>query len=347
MKMNQHFSTFYQKISIDDTRKSRIENSISHLKNFVDQDDEVKEVIIDLYCQGSYAIETGIKPVSKDGEFDVDIILVLNLDSWLDADKKPQAVLKWLCERMKTDGKWQGQIKSKSRCVRITYAGDFHLDVVPALLSYGNLIVIPDKQTDEWVPSNPKGYIEWFDSIDPEHKPKIRDMVKILKYWRDRTFGKKSSPKSILLTTLVGMNYAPGYSSRAETLTVSLENLSGWLSLYSSPPTVYNPSMSMGDEDLARFWTDETFNIFQNRIESAAKIAREALGEQDLEKSHKIWSDLFPGFPTDISKEAKQYNEAKNAEHLFIGSTGALFTEKVNNVRKVYRHTFYGGDDHS
>ena len=61
------------------------------------------------------------------------------------------------------------------RCIRLNYAGDFHLDIVPAipdLLAGGTCILVPDldanlslhsPQNDRWKPSNPKGYKTWFE----------------------------------------------------------------------------------------------------------------------------------------------------------------------------------------
>ncbi len=61
------------------------------------------------------------------------------------------------------------------RCIRLNYAGDFHLDIVPAVPDFevgGTYIFVPDldanlaidaPQNDRWKPSNPKGYQIWFE----------------------------------------------------------------------------------------------------------------------------------------------------------------------------------------
>ena len=311
---------------------------------FSKDDEEVKEVKEDMYCQGSFAIRTGIKPTKQNSEFDVDMVLVLNLDEWSEEEKKPRAVLEWLAERLRADKQWKGKVTQKNRCIRISYAGDFHLDIIPAIIYHLDTVVeIPDKEEDKWKPSNPKGYIKWFKSIDPDATNKLIDTAKLFKYWRDKKFGEVTKPKSILLTTLVAQHYARGYSSLSETFTVTHENLRDWLHLHPITPQVSNPSEYMSYEDLARHWTDKTYRLFKERVEWAAGKAREALDEENSEKSRKLWKEIFPDFPQDISEDAKAVNEARKAGRLFTDTSGGIVvTSGGRNLNRVENHVFFG-----
>ena len=120
-------------------------------KNFK-EDEEIEDLFLDFYSQGSYSTNTGIKP-KNDDEFDVDAILLLELDE----ENEPQDILKWIASRIKSHKEFEKSVKTKDRCVRIDYAGDFHVDIVPALPCEG-VIKIPSKKENEWCKTNPKGF---------------------------------------------------------------------------------------------------------------------------------------------------------------------------------------------
>jgi hypothetical protein len=51
------------------------------------------------------------------------------------------------------------------RCLRLNYAGAFHLDILPACPNDrlgGGAILVPDRKLECWKDSNPKGFAEWF-----------------------------------------------------------------------------------------------------------------------------------------------------------------------------------------
>ena len=54
----------------------------------------------------------------------------------------------------------------KDRCCRIDYAGEFHMDIIPACPEVGvepNRILIPDRRLEQMLPSCPKLYAAWFE----------------------------------------------------------------------------------------------------------------------------------------------------------------------------------------
>ena len=56
-------------------------------------------------------------------------------------------------------------IELKNRCVRVSYATEFHLDILPACpdrYAGGTCVVVPDRKVQHWKASNPKGFAQWF-----------------------------------------------------------------------------------------------------------------------------------------------------------------------------------------
>ncbi len=57
------------------------------------------------------------------------------------------------------------KIEAKNRCIRLVYAGDFHMDILPGVQESvfdQNKIKVPDCELGNWVSSNPLGYGDWF-----------------------------------------------------------------------------------------------------------------------------------------------------------------------------------------
>lgn len=112
-----------------------------------------------MFAQGSTAIGTTVKP-KRDDEFDLDF--VLQVEGW---NGSPMALCNAVYSRLSAHGMYSSKLKPMRRCVRIEYAGEFHLDIVPAVLIASPTptnILITDSNTQSWTSSNPKGFARWF-----------------------------------------------------------------------------------------------------------------------------------------------------------------------------------------
>ncbi len=109
-----------------------------------------------IYSQGSLRIDTTVRPLGAD-EFDLDLVCQLSAS----AVHTPSEVYGWLWSRMESNERYKLLLKAEPRCIRINYAGDFHLDIVPAIPEPGGSsatsLLIPDREMRTWHPSNPKG----------------------------------------------------------------------------------------------------------------------------------------------------------------------------------------------
>jgi hypothetical protein len=186
----------------------------------------------DVYPQGSLNLGTTVKPYGSN-EFDLDVVCELQVL----ADNDPAAVYQSIWDRMAEHETYAKMIKRLRRCIRLEYANEFHLDIVPAIPDpdqHGDHILVPDlhadlrkddPKCDFWKPSNPRGYKEWFKSRcaaplkeafakaeplpQPEaihEKPALKRAVQLFKRWRDVEFKDRRhlEPPSVILTTLAG-----------------------------------------------------------------------------------------------------------------------------------------------
>lgn len=192
-----------------------------------------------IYVQGSTALGTTVRPIGRD-EHDVDLVCyVPNLTP----DMPPALLKARIGDRMRQNGHYKPILEEKQRCWRLNYAGEFHLDITPAIANpdcaQGGELV-PDKKLRVWKATNPKGYQARFEaraklqprlhmlkgsmtedrhvqaSVEPYPAPMavkgvLRRAVQLAKRNRDVHFAKRDSglaPISVIITTLAAQSYA-------------------------------------------------------------------------------------------------------------------------------------------
>lgn len=179
--------------------------------------------------QGSARLKTTVKPV-RQNEHDIDLILFLDLP--YSNFSQPKTVFDFVEARLCENEFFRKNMEHYKRCIRITYASEFHLDITPARQDWtrgGNNMLVPDRKIREWKESNPIDYADfWFDSralmsrtakaarniaLLPEQesawqKAPLRRAVQLMKRHRDIRFkDDPDAPRSIVLTTLAGLHY--------------------------------------------------------------------------------------------------------------------------------------------
>lgn len=293
MECNKNFEVFHENLSLKQTREERIAGGVRTLRQFLRSDrssdkDEtgIADVLVDLFTQGSYAMGTAVRPLHESDEFDVDVVLVLNLTQEDGGLPDSTATLQWLARRLRGNGPYKGKVEIKNRCVRLNYAGEFHLDVVPTVPSEGQKLMLPDK-AGYWVATDPRGYMTWFAQRDSGSGGHLMRIVKYLKWWRH--VGKQKKVTSVVLTALLAEHMERGYSDAA-TLVETMESLNDWLDMHDAKPVVPHPTLGT---DMAERWTEKEFSHFKSSLGEAAATGREAFDEDDQAKSVELWQEVF------------------------------------------------------
>lgn len=118
-----------------------------------------------IYAQGSFALGTVIKPTTDNDEYDLDLVCEFEQKYGLSAQQiKKDVVGPLLFNYQRTK-----VLEEKRRCWHVEYerVPNFHMDIIPAI-NRGRYIDITDYDEDfevyEYIGSNPKGYIAWFNS---------------------------------------------------------------------------------------------------------------------------------------------------------------------------------------
>lgn len=314
-----------ENLQLDETRKSRMEQAYNAISTIIDQDQGFfKDLDIDVYPQGSVLTGTTVKPYLG-SEFDLDIVLQINE---LYTRFTPAEIYNALFEKLESDGRYSDKIEKKNRCVRIKYANDFHMDILPGCIivqgSGSTILKIPDRLLRDWAITNPKGFADWFLSkanstvaqpvlekyyrgLAIELKAEVQPLpddsyylkkplqraVQLLKRYRDIFFADDDTycTSSIVITTIMGMCYR-GENSIYETIDNAVNRIR---QLYTEAIgngkrfTIQNPVLS--SEYFTDSWTDDHYEHFYRFIEDFhGKWAQLRAG---FEKSGKAYIELF------------------------------------------------------
>ncbi len=285
------FENFLDKVvNLNKGRVDRIEEAQRVLSEFVKNQEDFKDLYIDAIPQGSYRQKTIIKPIGDDGAFDVDLLIKLkeNLD-WSPADYHAK-----LAAAFKESGRYEDltDTNGKTRCVTIDYEGDFHVDLVPAVERDGKYYVC-NKTTDEFEETDGDGYSQWFEQQDANAGGHLVPVVRLLKYLRDSKGN--FDTKSIILTTIAGMQVNPGdsFASTPEALSAILGRMNDYLSRFESAPSILNPAMP--GETFDRHWKNDGkgFNDLKAAVGAYADMSSDAISTTDTDEAIERWQELF------------------------------------------------------
>ena len=241
--------------------------------------------------QGSLALGTIIKPVKEYDEFDADIQVVMNPNS----EWEPRDYLKEVYDTLKENKNYADKLELKTRCVRIKYAGDFHMDLVPRITENGNHYIFNRVENEKEI-TDGDGYREWFNDKNRITDGNLKRVTRLLKFHRNhkRTY----SVASILLTTLIGETIRESdegeeaVRTTADTLVTVLTRMDEYLQKHPSMPEIRNPVLA-AEDPLTRHWDQRRYANFRERVHAHTKIASDALKENSVGKAVDEWQKLF------------------------------------------------------
>lgn len=142
---------------------NRLEQLADHekaLKAWLRNDSEFSPIMGSVSRQGSWAHVTIIRPLPGQ-EFDAD--LLVRIEKQRDWSKDPQRYLQALHEAMLRSPRHRDKVEMKTRCLRVTYAGDCHVYLVPYVHvpMYGiyDQQFIVNRKVNEFERVNPEGFV--------------------------------------------------------------------------------------------------------------------------------------------------------------------------------------------
>jgi hypothetical protein len=278
------FKTFLSSLQPGDTDVAAAKAAHEKVREELRTDEESKEAHKDTFLSGSYARSTAINDIN-----DVDVICVLDLDHRI---TEPEVCLAWIQAILARHYK---ETKRQGRSVGASAAKGVWLDIVPATLVSADdgPLWIPDREAREWVQTHPKGQIAAGVSKNKATNGYFVQVVKLLKFWRDRLGTDPCNPKSYILEALIhGTIGNP--SSHAAAIVNVLEGLESSYGSYRNTnrvPVISDPGYT--SVNVAKRWAAKEFTDFMVQVKSSAATARSAFNSSDEAASRKLWRQLF------------------------------------------------------
>lgn len=323
MQLVTHFNKFLtDTVNLPKSRLVDLAGKVDALYNAVCADEAYGPLVIDRIPQGSWAHRTIIKP-ETDREYDADVLLKMDAEEeWADSKAK---YLTQLGAALGRAGYAQREVRT--RCVRVTYANDCHVDLVPYVNTGWDEYRIVNKRLGVWEASNPEGFTDWMRERDDWTNGHFRKVVRLMKYVRDH-HGHFQGTRSIILTTLLGNQVSyftklvdpDAYGSVSKALVTLVEALDTWLQAQVDMPSVPDPSS--GGTTFDHRWSETSFKHLRARIQVIAPEMRDALDETNADESARKWRIVFgDDFKKDSteSKSANPFTAALGG----LGSVGA------------------------
>lgn len=310
------FQNYLEKISLTEAKRENLRGirnaNRSRIKEYFRE--VLKKEPPLFYSQGSYMMRTGINPL--DGEYDIDDGVYLQ---GLGTDESlwptPETVHGWIVAA--TEGFTNEPPQDKPTCVRVRYAGNYHLDLPIYAMSASNVPKLFKKGSEPFE-SDPRGFTTWFQERVNSHGQQLRYIVRYLKAWRDYQQGGAVVASGLALTILTANHFtADDRDDVALVKTVeAIYTYIEWGGSITKPVTPY--------EDLAADWTDNQRANFLTKLKNLRDRGRDALDEEEKSVASGIWRRLLGDrFPEVQPDDSNKTNAFKTSQPAILPSTPA------------------------
>lgn len=272
-------------LQLTEEKFQELQKNYQALSNYIANQHELADSEdYSIYQQGSFAIDTAIKPLKGD-DFDVDVVVEFDMSK---KDVGPIEFYNQLLNAFK-EGKYGKLVEEYRNNIRINYNNNYHFDIMPAIPTptCSESLNVPDRKKRDWVIRSPKTFAKWFieqskkvqgykirfqdnkyfmESItiplkkpQPyEQKPTLNRVVQLIKRTRDIFFKDYEDcyPQSIVLTTLAA-KYYNGEFSVCDAFT-NIINKIYKLKESNKRFDVFNPSCNGYQENFTEKWKYKT-----------------------------------------------------------------------------------------
>jgi hypothetical protein len=290
--LQDEFTRFHDRIALTSGKKAVLRTARDAIRERIRNyfRETLKITVPKFRGQGSYAMGTTVNPIG--GEYDIDDgVYFQHMDNQDDSDWPAAATVhQWLMKA--TDEHTSEKPMDKRTCVRIRYAGQYHVD----LPSYGELngqYLLAVKGEARWPHSDPIALTYWFKAMVKLHGEQLRRLVRYLKAWADFQSGRRGKMPSGLILTVLAANHFQRHEKDDIALTHTFQAI---LSAVSTIFFVLNPVDI--NEALTERLTDAQKTRFRVAIKAAAEDTSLAITQEDPHSASKLWrkqlGDRFP-----------------------------------------------------
>jgi Adenylyl/Guanylyl and SMODS C-terminal sensor domain/Second Messenger Oligonucleotide or Dinucleotide Synthetase domain len=279
--LHQSFLDFNNTIALSSSHKKTLRTSRDAVRDRIRKyfRKEEKGYTPKFHGQGSFMMNAIIEPL--DGEFDIDDGIYLQVDS--EPSETITTLHCWIYNAV--DGHTKETPIDKNPCVRLVYAGEYHVDLPLYYIKESGSPYLAHK-TKGWIESDPKEFIDWFnDKADSDGQ--LKRLVRYLKAWKD--YRKGELPYGLVFSILAAQ-YAIFDDRDDIALYKTLKNIH---SVLHQNFACYRPTTPCG-ENLLDSYSQTNKNYLLDRLTGFINSAEKAIDDDTPPpKACKRWQRHF------------------------------------------------------
>lgn len=296
MKLHDYFTGLLDgAVNINADRLRQLDDHTAAIKTYLREDDGLSSMLRGFVPQGSWAQRTIIRPLPGQ-EFDADLLVDMKQQkAWAE---DPRRYLQAVHDSLRASARYRSRVELKTRCVRVVYANDCHVDLVPYIHTSGwfERHEIVNRAANRFEGVNPDGFTKWMRRQDQLAAGNLRKTIRLLKYMRD--YKQTFTVPSVILTVIVGGRVSwwrsqllEGYKDLPTAFTRLVADTDRWLQDRPDLPEISDPSYAE-----ARFdhrLTQREYGHFRDRFHGYANRINAAYSAKDRQESITEWRRVF------------------------------------------------------
>lgn len=207
--LHNEFGAFHDCIALTQGRMAVLKHVREEIRDHISQYflNTLGVLLPEFRGQGSYAMETSTDPLAGEHAIDDGVYLRhldhRNCSGW----PAPEIVHLWVADAAR--GHAEATPIDKQTCVRVTCAGQYHID----LRIYAELNGKPylaECSARGWHLNDPLALTNWFSGAVRAHGEQLRRIVRYLKAWADFQSQRRGKmPSGLILTVSAVCNFVP------------------------------------------------------------------------------------------------------------------------------------------
>lgn len=279
--VSQAMNSFISNLELADKERENAKRQRNEIRKHLEKGLSVKEFLL----SGSFKRRTAIFPLN-----DIDLFVVL--DEIAHEDLKELAPIQTLKKIQKILNEAYPTKKEhpiiQSRSVNIEFVGTgLAFDVVPAFPDADDKYVIPDRDIDDWIKTNPRAHSTHSTEANERTGKMAKPLVKALKCW-NRQYEPKVL-RSFHLELMVCDVLKSKPDSCAEGLADLFHNLEVRVQSAMPEPAGIGPNVDSRMTDKDRKRAQDLFYDAAKEADKALKYAKEGYTGE----AHFVWRQLF------------------------------------------------------
>jgi hypothetical protein len=320
VNLQKEFEDFHEKIRLgtydeNEMLREKRDLLLNDLKNKLknekipNTDTKLTFVKID---QGSYSMNTGIKP--KNDDYDIDVGIIFDI---INEEYGSHKLKKLVFDKLNSQN--NRTVEYNRPCITVKYADGYHVDLAIYSKNNDDIHIAWGKENSTervWYKSEPKKLTKWISDIsfDTKESQQYRRCVRFLKKWKEKHFSSNgnNAPVSIGLTVQARNHFIYNEDSYLDALINIVEKMKNDFTLNTKSGKM-NISVILPVEPHKNVYykmSDLQQANFYEKVEILLDSLKEVKNEDSRKKSckilRKVFGDEFPLSEDDDTTEASK-----------------------------------------